>query len=254
MMFIVSKLLSGLTQPLAWVALCWLLALLMLGRRRQFAVSLLWAGLAGLGLLGFQAMPDALLRSLENRYTPPTAEMVRTSVGVIVLGGALDTPASFVAHEQVPLNEAAERMTQSVRLMRDNPAFTLVFTGGEGTLRTTGVSEAQMARAFFREQGVAPERTLVEGQSRNTRENARRVAELLGEKCRQPWLLVTSASHMSRAVTEFEWAGCRVIPYPVDYRTGHETPWSKYAMVPSLSHWEVALHEWLGMAAYRLTR
>jgi hypothetical protein len=34
-------------------------------------------------------------------------------------------------------------------------------------------------------------RVSLEGSSRNTRENAIQVAKLLGDKCRQPWLLVT---------------------------------------------------------------
>ena len=46
---------------------------------------MLWSGLAALGLLGFQAIPDALLRPLENRYPVPAGETIERHVGCIVL-------------------------------------------------------------------------------------------------------------------------------------------------------------------------
>ena len=56
-------------------------------RWRRAAVRMLWGGLAVLGLLGFEALPHALLRPLENRYPVPPPEAVGRHVGVIVLGG-----------------------------------------------------------------------------------------------------------------------------------------------------------------------
>ena len=110
-MFVVSKLLSAITQPLFWLALWWLLALLLLGRKPRAAKRMLWTGLLGLGLLGFQAPPDALLRALESRYpAQPTSALLQQHAGLLVLGGALEHPASWQAHGQVPLGQSAERM------------------------------------------------------------------------------------------------------------------------------------------------
>ena len=97
-------------------------------------------------------------------------------------------------------------------------------------------------------------RVVLEGGSRTTRENARQVAALLGERCRQPWLLVTSAWHMPRSVSEFEAVGCQVTPYPVDFRTGNAAPWTEYSLARSVMLWQVALHEWLGLWVYWATR
>jgi uncharacterized SAM-binding protein YcdF (DUF218 family) len=207
-----------------------------------------------LGLLGFEAGPHALLRALENRYPVPIAEAVGRHVGVIVLGGATEHPGIYQAHGQVPLGEAAERMSVPVGLLRQHPKLQLVFSGGEGRLLATGVSDADLAKAFYQQQGVDMGRVVLEGGSRTTRENARQVAALLGERCRQPWLLVTSAWHMARSVPEFEAVGCQVTPYPVDFRTGESTPWTEYSLARSLLLWQTALHEWLGWVVYRLTR
>jgi uncharacterized SAM-binding protein YcdF (DUF218 family) len=54
------------------------------------------------------------------------------------------------------------------------------------------------------------------------------------------WLLVTGALHMPRAVASFEKAGFRIEPWPVNGAT------SEASMVSS------AVHEWIGLIAYRL--
>jgi len=88
--------------------------------------------------------------------------------------------------------------------------------------------------------------------SRTTYENAVFTAALPGVDRTRPWLLVTSAWHMPRALATFRAAGWNVTPYPVDYRTGIRTPWTEYSLVDSPRRWRIALHEWAGLLAYRL--
>jgi uncharacterized SAM-binding protein YcdF (DUF218 family) len=253
-MFVFSKLMSAFTQPVFWLALWLGVSLLVLNRRRRVAAGMLWAGLVVLGLLGFKAVPDALLRPLENQYPAPVQEAISQHVGLIVLGGAIDRPTVFQAHGQVPLGDAAERMTVPVGLMRQHPSLHLVFSGGEGRLFATGVSESELAKVFYEEQGTDMTRVSLEGVSRTTRENARQVAALLGARCQKPWLLVTSAWHMPRAMAEFDAVGCKVTAYPVDFRTGSATDWTDYSLAHSLLRWQTALHEWLGLWVYEVTR
>ena len=118
----------------------------------------------------------------------------------------------------------------------------------------SGTTEAELAGAFYTEQGVDMKRVTLESKARNTRENARQVAALLGERCKQPWLLVTSAWHMPRSMAEFEATGCNVTAYPVDFHTAEKSSWAEYSMVGSLAAWQKALHELLGMFVYRITR
>jgi len=253
-MFVLSKLLSAITQPMFWLALWWALSLLVLMRWRRWAVFMLWAGLLTFGLLGFRAIPDALLRPLENRYPVPAAKAIERHAGIIVLGGALGHPDSYMAHGQVPLGDAAERMTVSVGLVRQHPELELVFSGGEGRLLTIGMTESELARVFYQQQGLDMSKVRLEDGSRNTRENAHQVAKLLGPRCQQRWLLLTSAWHMPRSMAEFEAVGCKVTPYPVDFRTGESTALTEYELAHSLLRWQTALHEWLGLWVYGVTR
>jgi len=252
-LFLLSKLLSALTSPVIWLAALLLLALWWIPRRPTWAQRCIALCLALAGLLGFQAGPDALLRPLEARYSVP-AEPPNGYAGLIVLGGAVEDAPVFLAHGQVALNDGAERMTMALPLMRQHPLWRLVFSGGDGRLLGSELTEAALAQKFFVQQGLEPQRLLLEDRSRTTRENARLTAKLLGAECQRPWLLLTSAWHMPRAMAEFEHTGCHVTPYPVDFLTGGSTPLTEYAWVRSMRRWQVALHEWVGLAAYALTR
>ncbi len=260
MLLIASKLLQAITQPLFWLVLWWVLALAVLSfwgssqRLRRIALGMLWAGMAVLGVLGFSALPDALLRPLENQYGVPTEQEIKQHVGAIVLGGAIQHPGVFAVRGEVPLGEAAERMSTPVGLLRQHPHLKLVFSGGEGRLLTTGTTEAELAQSFYLAQGVDMARVTLEGGSRTTRENAQQVARVLGQRCKEPWLLVTSAWHMPRSMAEFEAVGCNVTAYPVDFRTGHSTSLTEYSLAHGLVRWQTALHEWLGLWVYGMTR
>src|SRR3990167_3305258 len=84
--------LYALTQPLTWLMLFWLCGLLLMRRCRKIAVGMLWAGLVGLGALGFQAPPDALLRSLEATQRVPPMDSMGSYAGLIILGGGIGEP------------------------------------------------------------------------------------------------------------------------------------------------------------------
>lgn len=250
-MFIAAKLLAFVTQPLAWVMV--LLALgLGLQRWRRTAAGLRWAALLVLVLQGWQPLPDALVRQLEARHPAPSPQTdLSRYAGLVVLGGALEPAYVWADHDQPALNEAAERMTAALPLMQRYPRFVLLFTGGEGDLLAQGMSEAERALRFYQQMGVPRQRLLLEATSRTTHENAVLSAALPGVDKSRPWLLVTSAWHMPRALATFEKAGWNVTPYPVDYRSGLQTPWSRYSLAGGAGTWHLALHEFAGLLAYR---
>jgi uncharacterized SAM-binding protein YcdF (DUF218 family) len=172
--------------------------------------------------------------------------------GVLVLGGALESAYVWQGHGQPALNEAAERMTTAVALLKQQPHLRLLFTGGEGELFAGDLTEADRAKIFFDQMGLDPQRVTYESASHTTYENAMLTARLPGVNPGQPWLLVTSASHMPRALATFVKAGWNVTPYPVDYRTGQHTPWTQYSLAEGARKWHMLLHEWVGLLAYRL--
>jgi uncharacterized SAM-binding protein YcdF (DUF218 family) len=144
-------------------------------------------------------------------------------------------------------------MTAALPLLQQTPGLRLLFTGGDGNLFAGNLTEAQRAARFCAHMGLPPERLLLESASRTTYDNAVFSARLSGVDPKQPWLLLTSAWHMPRAMASFQRAGWNVTPYPVDFRTGSATPWSEYSLAEGARKWHLLLHEWVGLLAYRLS-
>lgn len=252
-MFIASKVLALLAQPLLWVAAL-LIASFLVGHKPAWARGLVGFALGLLLLLGWQPVPDLLIRQLESQYAEvhPDADL-RNYFGIVVLGGSTEPGYVARAHAQPLVNDAAERLTATVALLHNNPHLRVLYTGGGRALSEGDPTEAQLAQAFFASQSVPTQGVLYESASRTTHENAVLSAQLQGVDTSQRWLLVTSAWHMPRSMATFAHAGWNVTAYPVDFRTGLSTPWTTYGLERGIRSWQLALHELFGGLVYRLT-
>ena len=134
--------------------------------------------------------------------------------------------------------------------LRENPHLLLLFSGGQSDLFARNVSVADAAREFYTSMGVRSERVMYERAARTTYENAVRSGAVPGVDKTKPWLLVTSAWHMPRSMALFRAAGWNVTAYPVDFRTGDQTPWTDYSLVRGATRWQMLLHEVVGLVAY----
>jgi len=191
-----------------------------------------------------------LIAPLEDRFPQPPRDMPAPD-GIIILGGAMNGPVS-TARGQAVFDEG-ERVVEATLLARRYPEARIIFTGGSGALIPTPSTEAVEGRKLMTELGVDPARVTLEDKSRNTEENARFTAEIVHPEPSQRWLLVTSAFHMTRSMGIFEKTGFNVIAYPVAYRTlgpGQPLPWD-FDPARDLRVFEIALHEWIGLVAYR---
>ena len=252
MMFLVSTLFAFVVQPLAWVALLMLVSILAVRRKPFLAKGFGVLALTLLVTLGWEPLPDTLLRRLETQYPAIAASAALDNyAGVIVLGGALEPAHTWVVADQSSLNDAAERMTQVLPLLQRHAHLRVLFTGGDGNLFADELTEAERARRFFAQQSVTPERVRYESASRTAYENALLSRQVAGADVQRQWLLLTSAWHMPRAMATFRHAGWLVTAYPVDYRAGVQTPWSSYSMDQGVKKWRMALREWLGLLVYQ---
>ncbi|MBX9816826.1 MAG: YdcF family protein [Burkholderiaceae bacterium] len=243
-----------MTQPLLWVFMLLLLSLLVMRRRPRVSQWLVGMALLAMVLTAWKPLPEAILRQLESHY-PEMAPDAKLDgyFGMVVLGGALESGRTQMAHVQPMLNDAGERMTGTVAVLRANPSLRVLFTGGEGALMGVGQTEAERAKMFFDSLGVQAAQVQYESASRNTYENAVLTAKLPGVDLTQRWLLVTSAWHMPRSMATFQKAGWNVTAYPVDFRTGDTSNWLDFSMASGAMEWQLALHELVGLLAYKLT-
>jgi uncharacterized SAM-binding protein YcdF (DUF218 family) len=254
MFFVLSKVLGFFAIPSNLIASAGVVGLLLLptrfsraGRRTAFAAVAL------LAILGLSPVGNALMIPLEERF-PPWDAAGAAPTGLVVLGGAI-SPHVSAARKEVALNEAAERLTVAAELARRYPDLRIVFTGGSPSLMFDDGNEAEFAARAFASLGIAPERVVLERQSRNTVENAIFSKAIARPKSGERWLLMTSAYHLPRAMGVFRKAGFEVEAYPVDWRTaGRQDALRPFGTIgDGLRRTDTAVREWVGLAVYRLT-
>ncbi len=253
MTFTAAKLVGLVSDPGNLILLLFLAgAALWFTRWRRMAVRLAAAGVAAYIALTVLPVGDWLLLPLEERFPRP-AMLPERIEGIVVLGGMIDPEVSS-ARGQPQVNEGGDRILAMVELARRFPQARLVFTGGAGTLFDRQHREADYAQILLPRLGVPAERVLFERNSRDTYENAAMSAEIVRPQRDAVWLLVTSARHMPRAMGVFRKQDWRVVAWPVDYATSGRMPWRPWprAEAAGLRHLGWALHEWLGLAAYRI--
>ena len=210
--------------------------------------SIVLVALAGLSPLG-----NALILPLEQRF-PPWNPARGTPDGIVVLGGAIE-PDISAARGVVVLDKAAQRITATAELAHRYPTVRIVYSGGSNALLSDRIAEAPFAVRELEALGVAHDRITAEEQSRNTVENAVFARLIAAPTPGQRWLLVTSAYHMPRAIAAFRAAGFPVEAYPVDWRTSGPMDARRpfRSLSRGLRQTDLAVHEWIGLAAYRLT-
>ncbi|WGJ15117.1 YdcF family protein [Methylocapsa sp. D3K7] len=254
MFFAASKIFWLIAEPVSLVMFVGVLGIVFLYTRfARAGRALMASAIIALAIGMLTPIGAMILRPLEDRFPTPAADMPAPD-GIIVLGGAVDTPKSE-ARRQVWLNADAARMTSGVELARRYPNARLIYTGGSAGFPEGGPAEAISARELWLSLGVPAERMMFEAKSRNTFENAVFTRELVKPKPGETWLLVTSAWHMPRSVGIFRRAGFPVVPYPVAYRTfGDERDFQMTApALDKLSMLECGVREWIGLLAYRLS-
>lgn len=254
MFFVISKLVGFVTTPSTALFLLGLLGvLLLILRRRRAGMALCVTSILltlAFGLTPLANVPQAVL---EDRFPQPVLNEPPT--GVIMLGGPVDVDLS-PARNTIAMNSQAERVTETAVLAVRYPQARIFLSGGSGHFGDPGANtESALTKKLLVQLGLPAERIEMEEKSRTTAENARYSLEALKPKPGERWLLVTSASHMPRAVGTFRAVGFDVIPYPVDYRTYGLSAVTIFpeSVAEGFELVDTATHEWIGLIGYWLT-
>jgi uncharacterized SAM-binding protein YcdF (DUF218 family) len=173
--------------------------------------------------------------------------------GIIVLGGAIN---EWMLEYRGSLSPVGARLTETVALARRFPRARIVFTSGPNSLSKAKIGEGDAAKQFFQAMGLESNRVIYGTNARTTSENAVEARALVSPRPGERWLLVTSASHMPRAVGAFRHAGFDVVAWPADYLTFGGRA-ELVALPPNvgaaLSLLDIGAKEWIGLVAYWLT-
>lgn len=246
MAFWLKKLVSGFLLPLPF-GLLWILAgiiLLIIGRAKLLRNTCFFIGFFIITLFSLNPISVSLLDELQSQYAP-LMYPPSTITDIVVLGGGVSGGKNYPPN--LTLNSASlSRLVEGIRLLKEaeknNPQAKLILSGGRvfqsqaiaGTMRNTAVML-----------GVARKNIVMEDGSQDTRQEAIFLQKIVGD---QPFVLVTSAYHMPRAMGLFEHLGMHPIAAPTQY-LGYRYDFALWCVpnANSLIVSDIALHEYLGI-------
>ncbi|MDT8877930.1 YdcF family protein [Halomonas saccharevitans] len=236
-----------LLPPLA-NGLLTLLGMALWSRMRLLGGLLVVLGLGGLLVLATPMTSYALRQGLEPAALAGPSQL-REARAIVILGGGRDVDAPEFGWGDAPANASWRRLAYGAHLHRQT-GLPILVSGGR--VHDEHSAEASLMAAALREVFEVPVRWM-EGSSRDTAQNARHTAEMLGADGIEHVALVSQAWHLPRAQAEFERAGLSVTPAPTEFASppsGGTADWLPRAY--HLHQSTRALHEWLGRAELAL--
>lgn len=185
--------------------------------KRYLLLALIW-----LFFITSAPLSSLLLDPLERQYQPlmkipPNIEYI------LLLGG-----------------DKERRTWEGVRLYHQIPEVKIITSGYS---RYNTVSEAEKISRLLQQAGVKKDDILMQDQAKDTKEEALAIKKRLGT---QPFLLVTSAYHMPRAMKIFTNIGLQPIAAPADFNDKDDDSINSFFQGKQLHKTEKALHEYIG--------
>ena len=213
-LFLIKKIIANLFAPLPLTLLLLLLAMyfLLLRQRKATGISL---GLAIL-LLGFSSLGpvgESLITPFELRK--PHQELTQVDA-IVALGHGHKTNPELTLTGQM-YNEGLARVTEAVIQHKRFPMSQLYFSGDT---HYDPMPQAEFNRQLAIALGVPDDKITSLAEVYDTRQEVAVLAPHLKDKT---VLLVSSASHLPRAIRLFEQQGISVIPWPTDNKAKGES-------------------------------
>ena len=162
---------------------------------------------------------------------------------VVVLGGGYTWNPEWAPSSNL-ISNSLPRLTEGIRLWQENPGSKMIFTGAAA--KTNPVSTAEAGARVAESLGVPRSDIIVLDKPKDTEEEALAVKGAIGDA---PFLLVTSASHLPRAMIFFRHAGLDPLPAPANQLavTSPLNPWERAIPSPVwLMHSDRVGYETLG--------
>ncbi len=248
MSLILTKVISqALLLPLNFLILLVISYFLLKGKYKKSGQTLFAVSIVALSVLSMPAVSDKLIRSLEI-YPAMQGSDTHGAQAIVVLGGGvyLDQPE----YQASSLSAAGLQRVTYAAYLYQKTHLPILATGGSpfGGEAEADVMRREMAQIFN-----VPVKW-VESKSDTTRQNAQMSWELLHKEGITKILLVTHAWHMRRAKASFERAGFTVVPAPTVFQNVPRNSILQFIpQVGALEGSNTALHEWIGIAWYKLS-
>lgn len=262
-MDISKRLLEHIFSPVGIMVVLLAVGVLFSFSRRHYNAGrrLLLIGVSLYLIFLFTPLSEILILNLESLYSPLAAPSPGIKIDrIVILSDYGEEHASYPVTGTLS-RETVNRLVEGIRLYRLLPGSKLISSGGvmRGGDRPVGALMAD----FLVKMGIPPADLIVEGSAMNTLQNLANSKAIVGTK---PFVLVTTASHMRRAVAVARKLDMQPVPAPASFWTlqhyptsGSVAEWAatllRHCTHPSherLMQLQTAYHEYVGYLWYRL--
>ena len=203
MFFILSKIFNFFLDPFNLLIISVILFLLITVRAKKNKFRGVNWFVPFWVLLLYKPIPEFFVKNLEDKFSYREEAFLELE-GIIVLGGSTGSGKIAKERNDISLGPGAERVFKDLQFLQQQPQGTVIFTGFSGSLFHEGLSEAEITDNIIKALKIDPKNILFEKRSRNTFENAFYTGEIIDDLKIKRWGIVTSASHMKRAIATFE--------------------------------------------------
>jgi len=246
-----SKILAFLADPLTWFLALFFVGMFRLVKLGRGKKSLLAAGVLII-LLTNPLLSNLAIRTWEPDTYPMDSIKQPYEVGILLSGATrgLDHVAKRPLY-----GPGADRVLQTIELFKRGKIKRILLTGGSGSVEFPEQKESYWIMKVLHDAGIPDSAVVVEGESRNTRENALFSARIISNnpKLQGGMLLITSAFHMRRAEACFKKVGLQFDTFPVDSGKSILSMNPYRILVPDahgILLWDQLIRECTGLFAY----
>lgn len=218
-MFELKKILGGLLMPLPLLGLLSLILLIFALKQRKLVITLSFLSLSTLLLASTPWVANLLIK--HNQPTSLAFNFLKhpNIDKIVVLGCDINPNPALSANSQLG-NCALTRLVEGIRLANIYPRAQLIVSGGGYEKITNSALMYKTAISL----GINKNRIV---QNPNAMDTAQEAAFLASKLVDYNTALVTSVSHMPRAINLFNAQGVAAIPAATDYHNFAAYPWYK---------------------------
>ena len=238
-MFLLKKIISAFLLPIPIGLFLLLISFIyLMFNSYKKAKIFLFLGLSWFLFFSFQPISNALLEPLENTHKA-LLETPKVNY-ILVLGSGHKSDESLSITSQVKM-VGINRLVEGIRHYKNLENAKLIVSGyGSNDENSHAFMQERLAISL----GVKKEDIIRLDTPKDTKEEAIEAKKIIGN---DKFILVTSASHMKRAVLLFQKEGLEVLPSPTNHLAYKDDSYSAYFCAKNIRNSETAIHEYLGL-------
>ena len=237
--FFLKKTISYFVEPFGMVLALFVIGLYFLFTKSEGKAKVFLSfGFIIMFLYSYQPFSNFLVTNLENKY--PKYDYKSDVKYIHVLGNGHSDDLSQPLSSRMG-STSLMRDIEGILIHLNTENSKLIFTGFAGTL---DISTAQMNTDFAMALNVKIKDIIMNDRPKDTQEEAVFIKSILTN---EPFVLVTSATHMPRAMMLFKSLGLNPIPAPTNF---YKEKFEGYFRLPRIDYFrksQIAMHEYIGI-------